>query len=36
MLEHREMATLKNVYEYFDGKYSYLELRVARLQMKNL
>lgn len=36
MLEHREMTTLKNVYEHFDGKYSYLELRVARLQMKNL
>lgn len=36
MLEHREMSTLKSVYEHFEGKYSYLELRVARLQMKDL
>lgn len=29
-LEHNALTTLKSVYEHFEGKYSYLQLRVAR------
>lgn len=29
-LEHNGLTTLKSVYEYFEGRYSYLQLRVAR------
>lgn len=36
LLEHRNMVTLKDIYDHFDGKYSYLELRVARLQARDL
>ena len=30
ILEHPEITMLKPLYEYFDGKYSYLQLRIAR------
>ena len=36
LLEHRDLTTLKDVYEHFNGKYSYLELRVARFQARDL
>lgn len=36
MLEHRDNSLLKDVYEHFDGKYSYLKLRVARFVSKDL
>ncbi len=36
MLEHRDNSLLKEVYEHFDGKYSYLKLRVARFISKDL
>lgn len=29
-LEHNALTTLKSVYEHFEGKYSYLQLRLAR------
>jgi RecA/RadA recombinase len=30
LLDNRDMTHLKEVYEYFEGRYSYLQLRVAR------
>ncbi len=34
--EHPETTTLKPLYEHFDGKYSYLQLRIARHISKDL
>ena len=31
MLEHPELTALKPVYEHFEGRYGYLQLRVARI-----
>ena len=31
MQEHPELKMLKPVYEHFEGRYSYLQLRIARL-----
>ncbi len=36
LLEHGTRVTLKDTYDHFGGKYSYLELRVARLQARDL
>ena len=36
MLEHPEIAMLKPLYEHFDGKYSYFQLRIAKLSSKDL
>ncbi len=36
LLEHGTPITLKDLYDHFGGKYSYLELRVARLQARDL
>ena len=35
ILEHPEITTLKPLYEHFDGKYSYYQLRIARLSSKD-
>lgn len=34
--DHPKMVGLKNAYEYFEGRFSYLKLRVARFQAKDL
>jgi hypothetical protein len=36
LLDHKDVTTLKDVYEHFNGKYTYLELRVARFQARDL
>ena len=36
LLEHRDVTTLKDVYNHFEGKYSYLQLRVARFLAHDL
>ena len=36
ILEHPEITILKPLYEHFDGKYSYLQLRIARHLSKDL
>ena len=36
MFEHPEVTTMKPLYEHFEGKYTYLQLRTARFLSKSL
>ncbi len=36
IVEHPEVTTLKPLFEHFEGKYSYLQLRIARYLSKDL